>query len=451
MIDSENEYRSFLKDNWSDDLFLHVVFTDDKDHPCVSTPSIIFIYNFRTEILYHLSIDHQDAPKIVDLNRFSEDISKFSGKIFVLDKKSIIQHIFLGKKIYDINLGFNLKSDKFIITKDFETNAHRFVNGNFYTYRSLNKVVPLMKHREMVHNISTKIKLFINNHIFQDKSFLRINNDIIEPLSETESNGIYVDVDKFKSHFDATVHNGYVYSQYNLLTVTGRPSNRFGGVNYAALNKEDGSRECFVSRFHENGTMVMIDYSSFHPRIICELTNFKLGHDVDFYNYIAKMCFKKQEVDEQDVLEAKRLTFRQLYGGVEDEYANVQYFYNLKGYIDTHWKEFLEKGYTTTPIFGRKITNKQIKEPNPCKLFNYILQATETEIAVPILGKVNKFLRDKKSKTVLYTYDSILFDVHNDELNSIKTDIVSIMKDGDRFPIKCYVGKSYADLKLMLI
>ena len=42
---------------------------------------------------------------------------------------------------------------------------------------------------------------------------------------------------------------GLEYTQYNPYTSTGRPSNRYNGINYAALNKEDGTRDRFVSRF----------------------------------------------------------------------------------------------------------------------------------------------------------------------------------------------------------
>jgi hypothetical protein len=87
---------------------------------------------------------------------------------------------------------------------------------------------------------------------------------IIEALSETEQNGIFVDREKFIKHFEASPDkDDFVYSQYNIYTSTGRPSNRFGGINYSALNKEDGSRECFVSRFGTEGTMVLIDYTLF--------------------------------------------------------------------------------------------------------------------------------------------------------------------------------------------
>jgi DNA polymerase I-like protein with 3'-5' exonuclease and polymerase domains len=302
-----------------------------------------------------------------------------------------------------------------------------------------------MKHREQASNIFTHINKLINYGIFRDKSYLRINNEIIPILAELESNGIYVDELCFKNRFNSKVHNGYVYSQYNIYTSTGRPSNRFGGVNYAALQKDNGSRSCFISRFGENGIMMMMDYSAFHPHIICELTNFPMSFDVDFYAYMAKLCFKKEDVDSQDISDAKSLTFRQLYGGVEEEYSHIKFFYNLKSFIDSHWKEYKENGFTRTPIFGRKIKN--VMEPNPSKIFNYILQATETEISVPILGKVNSYLRNKKSKAVIYTYDSVLFDINLDEMDVVKQELSYLMRDNNRFPIKCYVGKSYDDLK----
>jgi hypothetical protein len=299
----------------------------------------------------------------------------------------------------------------------------------------------------MVSDIFDKIKIYINYDIFREKYFLETNSLITETLAELETTGIAVNEEKFKKHFDAKVYNGLVYSQYNLHTSTGRPSNRFGGVNYAALNKDDGSRESFISRFKDDGILALIDYSAFHPRIICELTNFKIPMDVEVYEYLAKLFFDKDVLEEGDVEEAKKLTFRQLYGGVEEKYSHISYFNNLKRFIDDYWNKFNKSGYVKTSIFERKITKAQIQDPNPNKLFNYILQATETEIAVPILNEVNNYLKDKKSKAILYTYDSILFDIHNEELGKILTEIMSIMKSGGRFPIKCYTGKSYGDLK----
>ena len=48
---------------------------------------------------------------------------------------------------------------------------------------------------------------------------------------------------------------------------------------------------------------------------------------------------------------------------------------------------------------------------NKNKLFNYILQAVETERNILILDKLSNMRQDRKSLPILYTYDSILFDV----------------------------------------
>ena len=65
-----------------------------------------------------------------------------------------------------------------------------------------------------------------------------------------------------------------IYSEYNPYTSTGRPSNRFGGLNFAALNKSDGSRKQFISRF-SNGVLVEMDFDAYHLRLIAD----KIGYD----------------------------------------------------------------------------------------------------------------------------------------------------------------------------
>ena len=52
---------------------------------------------------------------------------------------------------------------------------------------------------------------------------------------------------------------------------------------------------------------------------------------------------------------------------------------------------------------------------NPQKLFNYILQNLETSMNVLILWDIFCILKQYKTKLVLYTYDSFLLDVDDDE------------------------------------
>jgi len=267
-------------------------------------------------------------------------------------------------------------------------------------------------------------------------------------LGECEGQGLQIDSRAFGEHFDGTVATlGKVYTQYYFYTATGRPSNRFGGINYAALNKDDGSRRAFVSKFGQNGKLVLIDYSTFHPRILGFLTGYQLPLDVDIYEYLAKLYFNKTIVDEMDIADAKKITFRQFFGGVEEKYSHIKYLAHMKSFIDTHWHFFNEHGYVETPFFKRKITAKHIQQPKPATVFNYIMQASEGEISIPVLGQVNQFLRDKQTKAVLYTYDSILLDCCLDD-GPILLSVQNIMSLDGKFPMKIYVGDNYHDMEL---
>jgi hypothetical protein len=58
---------------------------------------------------------------------------------------------------------------------------------------------------------------------------------------------------------------------------------------------------------------------------------------------------------------------------------------------------------------------------------------------------VNEYLRNKKTKAVLYTYDSLLFDFHKDDGSEVLEEIMNLMMV-DKFPIKTYAGESYGSM-----
>jgi len=325
----------------------------------------------------------------------------------------------------------------------YHTKAHKFIYRSKRDCGDLNKVVPLLKHKETFEKMCNEFFKIGINWSDSEYGYRKENEIVVETLAELESNGIYVNRECFSKHFDARIQpNGLVYSKYNFYTSTGRPSNHFDNVNYAALNKENGVRTCFTSRHGLDGMMILIDYSAFHPRIICNVTNFPMSIDEDIYKYLGEM-YLHRKVTEYDLEEIKSITMRQLYGGVEEKYENIKYFSNLKEFKNWNWQFFKENGYVLTPTFRRKITDQHLKDANPEKLFNYILQATETEVALSAVHWVNKYLRDKKTKAVLYTYDSLLFDFHKSDGPKVLTDIMNIMMMGKRFPIKVYKGESY--------
>ena len=89
-----------------------------------------------------------------------------------------------------------------------------------------------------------------------DESFQKYNELILDSLFQIEKNGLFANYEQFKKKFNEQfIQDNFEFSAYNIYTTTGRPSNRFGGINFAALNKESGQRTPFVARFGENGFM----------------------------------------------------------------------------------------------------------------------------------------------------------------------------------------------------
>jgi len=227
--------------------------------------------------------------------------------------------------------------------------------------------------------------------------------------------------------------DGIEYTQYNMLTTTSRPSNAFGGTNYAALPKDGEVRSRFISRF-VGGKLYQLDFDGYHLRLIGKLIDVDIPLNIKAHQWLADQYGA-------DIKDAKAITFRQLYGGVQNEYKHIPFFSKTAEYIETLWRQFLVDKVIYTPIFKRKIVFSD--DLNKNKLFNYILQSVETERNIIILDKLSK-LKTQHSLPILYTYDSILFDVHKDDVNYI-SEVKSIMeKDG--FPVGVEVGDNYKEM-----
>ena len=92
---------------------------------------------------------------------------------------------------------------------------------------------------------------------------------------------------------------------------------------------------------------------------------------------------------------------------------------------------------------------------NKNKLFNYLIQALETELNVRKILLLQEYLFDKKTKLVLYGYDSFLFDFSKQDgvetLKEIKR-ILEVKTDvpGDTesyFYTKSKMGLNYGEMQ----
>ena len=242
-----------------------------------------------------------------------------------------------------------------------------------------------------------------------------------------ERSGLRIDREKFESHFHP-ISGEYTYTQFNFKTLTGRPSNKFKGVNYAALNKENGSRQSFIPR---NDFLFEIDISAYHPTLLAKLVGYEFVEE-DIHAAFATMYGV-------DYKKAKELTFKQLYGGVFDQYKDLEFFKKVQVYTDDLWAQFQNEGFIECPISKHRFEKSKLEDMKPQKLLNYLLQNLETSYNVCILWEIIKLLKNKKTKLILYTYDSFLFDFSKEEKELYKS-IMSLFKK-----YKLQTKSSYGD------
>jgi hypothetical protein len=180
----------------------------------------------------------------------------------------------------------------------------------------------------------------------------------------------------------------------------------------------------------ENDMFIEMDFQGYHPRLIGEMVNFNFPKDRNTYDLLGELLGVTQQ-------EAKELTFKQLYGGVWSEYQSKPFFEKVLSYIDDMWNTYqYGKQYKTeNKIFMPDVDITQ------AKLFNYIVQSKETSTNVKLLEKVLDYLKTKKTKIVLYTYDAFLFDYSKEDGNILQ-DIVKILE----YPVTIKQGNTYHGL-----
>jgi hypothetical protein len=215
-----------------------------------------------------------------------------------------------------------------------------------------------------------------------------------------------------------------------LYTTTGRPSNTYNSINFAALNKNNGERMCYRP---QNTKFVEFDIQGYHPRLIGELIDFHFPVDRNTYDYLGELLGVSQQ-------EAKELTFKQLYGGVWSEYMYKPFFKDVAAYTDKLWDEFQFNGCVKTE--NKTFKRSELPDMTPAKLLNYVVQSAETATNTILLDGILRELRDKKTKLVLYTYDAFLFDYAKEDGTQLLTEIQNII----HYPVNIKQGNTYHGL-----
>ena len=398
-----------------DKVYIHPIWESISVHPHNDGLSLLYIYDINN--------DREVLINLKNIDNHTTTLDKFTftfNESYVYDNKSFL-NILQIENSFDASLVKYLQSNTPL--KSNLTPTHLFYHRRFNTLKGVNNLIPISKHIESIRDVRDEFLQYYDLGGVEFDCVKKFENFYIKPLHLVEQNGIHTT-------------NGLEWTQYHPFTVTSRPSNNWGGVNYAALNKDDGSRDRFVSRF-EGGKLIQFDYDAYHPRIIGKMVGEPIPMDVSGHQTLADMYGVPYN-------DSKPITFRQLYGGVQEEYLHIPLFSKVSHKIDKMWMEFNRRGYVETPL-GRKLSKSNLRDMNANKLFNYMLQATETELNMKILSKVMEYLKEKQSKMVLYTYDSYLLDVHPSENELLKN--LKILIEGNGFPTKIEIGDRYSEMK----
>ena len=257
-------------------------------------------------------------------------------------------------------------------------------------------------------------------------------------------------IDTYRSSFIEGIKKGCVsngsldnskhtlHANFNqCITATGRLSSSNPNLQNMPKGKLFPVRRAFVSRF-DNGKILEVDYSQLEFRVAGilakdEVIKKEVSEGFDVHAYTAKVLTDNGEPTERGP--AKVSTFRPLYGGSQGTFAQREYFREFFGkYIGVFsWHTHLQNEAIENEVITTA-TGRQFAFPNVYRLrsgvasvktqiVNYPVQSVATADIVP-LGVIllHKELKKRKLKSLVINtvHDSVVVDVHPDELEEIK-------------------------------
>lgn len=417
IIEKDNQLDDFLLKNHDKDCFIIPILSDVNRHPLDNSLCAVYVKIVDGDegllCFNHGETLKLSLEKLLTLDRL--------GRKFVRDKKQL-NHIVKLKNVVDVNLQYYMSKNESLEWEELSTNTHDYFYRVMWKMKNTNRIIPILKHFELCREQVKVLEKYYQLPIHE-----QYNDEIINNLSFIESSGLRKD-------------DEIVYSEYNLYTSTGRPSNRFGGINFAALNKKDESRKPYRSRF-EDGILIEFDYDAYHLRLIGHILDYKFPkgsvheHMREFYGDITYE-------------ESKNTSFQYLYGRIPQQIIDTNPFFSrVNKYITEIWGEFKREDFVKSNIYKKTIYKKNLSAMNRNKLFNYMIQLLETENNMKVMTQLIPFLKDKQSKLILYSYDSFLFDFKlTDGLDFLKG-VKQILEQGGVFPTKSSRGLNYHEME----
>ena len=403
-------------------MYLEFIQGNDNTHPILAEIIAIYLNINNTGYIIptnHLECINWNIDEILDL------LKDYNFR--VLDKKSSL-HAAPQLSYTDIQHTIP-PLDKHT------TQAHIWYYRKF-PQTKVNKMIPIGKHLERCNNKYNEIIGYTSR-----KTNEYVDNILLPTLYKLEQNGLKFN-DKFDNYFTLknkkySIKDDHIYGWYNPFTTTGRPVNNFNGINFVGLKHDNGERDSFEP---DNDLFIEMDYDGYHPRLIGDIVGFLFEDNV--HNTLAQIYFKSKEITPQQYKESKILTFRQIYGGIDKANLHHPFFRKTQDFINIIWEEFNKKGYIDVGSY--RIKKDDHPKIHSQKLFNYYIQATETETNIRKIKDIQNYLEDKKTKLVLYIYDAFIFDFAKEDGKQTLIDIENMLSE--KFPVKLKTGEHYGAL-----
>lgn len=414
----------------SDQAFIQVVTSNDYYHPKLARVSLVYYHNSTKGYIF--VINHSEGFSL-DL-KLVETFLQAHNKIYLLDKKSHSYFLDLPNSI-DVQFICLDKNNEY---SSFECNTP--VHKDFYIKHpilpTINEIIPISKHYERCQCLYQMVKDY-----FELEMDIELQDKLVDAYKTVEQAGIKVDLSclnkKYQfQHKEYSLLGDTIYSYYNLYNLTARPTNSFNSVNFLAIPKDKDFRECFVPK---NDYLVEFDFDAYHLRLISGLIGFEPPKE-SMHNYLGRAYFNTTELTDAQYKESKAITFKQLYGGIEQQYQHIEFFSALGQFIEQEWKKYNAYKALILPT-GRIL--KKLPGMNKLKLFNYVVQNLETKENIYKILEVNKLLSKKKTKLILITYDSFLFDFCQEDGKTLLKKIKQIL-EGNDMVVKHKYGVNYA-------
>lgn len=412
----------------SEECFVNLILNNDSYHPLLASPSLVYYNNGKKG--YMLCVQHSECFSM-SFERIKQFIQSHQ-RVYVLDKKF---HSYFFDHSYLIDVNFTiLDRSNDLLKFDCETLTKKGFYSRFGLEEDINKLVPISKHYESAECLHDLVKQFIGL-----ESNLQFYDEFCEAYKYVETKGIKLSPNYVEFFGIGTPHffekDELVYSSYNLYNLTGRPTNAFNGFNFLSIPKTEKARSLVLPK---HDFFVEFDFDGYHPRLIAELLGSSLSKE-SVHLQFGKQYFSKEELTDEEYQESKRITFKQLYGSIEERFENLPFFKDMKEYIEKQYSTFKNDKVYTLPS-GRTI--KYDREISKLKLFNYVVQNYETVKNVKIIHKIKDYLSHKKSQLVLVAYDAFLIDFNVKDGQTTLAGIKSILEE-EGMVVKHKHGKTY--------